>query len=77
VEDSKTEKGERVLAIPPGLAASFDLYRASTPYNEDEDFVFHPELGNRLNGDHFREAMHEALEKAGIREVFRPFHDCG
>src|SRR5215204_1725131 len=76
IEDSKTEAGERWLAIPQRLAEAFKDHYARSPYNHETNYVFcHPHTGSKWHERYFRRAMKEALASAGIEGRFRPAHD--
>jgi len=79
VVESKSEEGERLLAISPALVDVLTRRYQATPYKSDADFAFaHPQTGARLGVDRYREQLHKALEAADIpdRERIRPFHDA-
>jgi integrase len=47
VVESKSEGGERHVALPSSLARELKAWFAKTPYKSDDDYVFaHPELGS-------------------------------
>ena len=49
VVESKTEEGERLIALPHSLAAELERHYAETRYRADTDYVFaHPTKGSRL-----------------------------
>jgi integrase len=79
VVESKSEEGERLLALSPTLVDLLtDRYR-KTPFRADTDYVFaHRETGMRLGADRYRELLQEALKAAGIEDMerIRPFHDA-
>jgi integrase len=78
VEDSKTETGERSIAIPPTLAEEFWQHRRSTSFSGDDERVFcHPKTGGPLDPADFRDALNAAFSRAGLEKPagFRPFHD--
>jgi integrase len=76
VVESKSEEGERLIALPAPLVDELMAhYRAST-YRSDDDYVFaHPTKGSRMDGDWFRLEFKAALAAAGITERVRGFHD--
>jgi integrase len=79
VVESKSEEGERLLALPPTLVDVLTHRYQQTPYKADSDYVFaHPQTGARLGADRYREQLRKALEAADIpdHERIRPFHDA-
>lgn len=79
VVESKSEEGERLVAIPPSLVDVLSRRYQATPYKADTDYVFaHPQTGARLGSDRYREQLLKALEAADIpdRDRIRPFHDA-
>jgi integrase len=82
VEDSKTEKGERSIAIPSKLAEELFQHRARSAFRGEDERVFcHPELGSRYRMDSptygYNAAVRRAFKTAGLEwpEGFRPCHD--
>ena len=78
VVDSKTETGERSIAISPTLAERLWQHRRSTSYGGDDERVFcHPEKGTTYAYGRFGEALRAAYEAAGMQypDRMRPFHD--
>lgn len=76
VRESKTEEGERSIAVPPTLADALRGHWQGSRYRTDDDRVFcHPERGTPLDADRFAAAFQAALAAAGIHEHVRPFHD--
>ena len=77
VRVSKSEEGERSIAIPPSLATELDAHYARTAYRADSDIVFgHPTKGSRLNAEWYAQRFRAALLTAGITDYIRPFHDA-
>jgi integrase len=79
VVESKSEEGERLLALSPSLVDVLTRRYQASPYTADTDYVFaHPDTGARLGADRYRALLVEAMEKADIpdRERVRPFHDA-
>jgi integrase len=79
VVESKSEEGERLLALPATLVDVLSRRYQQTPYKADSDYVFaHPQTGARLGADRYRAQLQKALEAADIpdRERIRPFHDA-
>lgn len=78
VEDSKTETGERSIALGAHLAEALWQHRRSSAFRGEDEYVFaHPELGSRYRMDDFGEALRRAFAKAGIAypDGFRRCHD--
>lgn len=75
VIESKSEEGERLIALPPALIRELSAQFAETTLKSDCDFVFaHPTLGNSPDDKWFREQFVGALKSAGITERVR-VHD--
>jgi integrase len=64
--------------MPKTLSDSLWSWKASTPYQGDEDYVFaSPESGRRMNPDRWwRRHWQAALDNAGVEGYVRPFHDA-
>jgi integrase len=76
VRDSKTEDGIRSIALPPTLAEELWQHRRRSTYQGEEERVFHhPKTGGPFPPDGFRDALNDALARAGIEDYVRPFHD--
>jgi integrase len=78
VEDSKTETGERSIALGKALAEELWQHRRRTAFSGEEEYVFcHPELGSRYRMDPFGEELRRAFKKAGLPfpAGFRRCHD--
>jgi integrase len=78
VVDSKTETGERSIAISPTLAERLWQRRRTSAYKAEGDRVFcHPEKGSTYRYQRFDEALRAAYEAAGMSypEGMRAFHD--
>lgn len=76
VRDSKTETGERSIAVPPGLAEALTAHYRRTSYRADTDRVFcHPERGTVYRAETFKPALTAALAAAGVDAKLRAFHD--
>jgi len=75
VVESKSEEGERLIALPRSLAAELERHHAASNYSADTDYVFgHPTKGSRLDGEWFRLEFAKAREAAGIEGCVR-IHD--
>jgi integrase len=77
VVESKSEQGERLVALPPTLVRELSEHYATTAYKSDADYVFaHPERGTRLEVTNwYPQKFKAALLAAGITDYVRPHHD--
>jgi integrase len=76
VEESKSEEGERLIALPRTLLDALAEQFTASPYRTDHDFVFcHPERGTRLDAEWYRSQFLAALAAAGVDGKIRAFHD--
>jgi len=76
VERSKSEAGERSIAIPAPLLELLKAHYVWMNYNGDDDRVFcHQQTGHAYNAATFAEALTAALTAAGVEAKLRPFHD--
>jgi integrase len=78
VADSKTETGERSVALAPSLAEQLWQRRRATPYRADEHRVFcQPDAGTVYRYEWFAAALRRAYAAAGMTfpAGMRPFHD--
>jgi integrase len=76
VRDSKTETGERSIAIPPQLRDELAAHFQRSAYRGDGELVFcHPERGTVYRAEKFKEALEAAQLVAGVEGKLRPFHD--
>lgn len=76
VRESKSEEGERTIALSPTLAEGLWQHRRRSKFKGDDEFVFcHPKRGSKLDADWFAEKFRAALKSAGITDHLRPFHD--
>jgi integrase len=77
VERSKSEAGERSVAIPPRLAEELWQHRRRSSYQGDGERVFcHPTRGSMLDANRYAAAFRKALARAGVTDYVRPFHDA-
>lgn len=75
VVESKSEEGERLIALPTPLVDELVDHYAGTSYRSDTDYVFaHPQRGSRLDVDWFRQHLDAALASAGVEGHVR-VHD--
>jgi integrase len=76
VDESKSEEGERLIALPASLVKELAAHFAGSAYRSDDAFVFgHPERGSKLDHDWYRDRFVEALAAAGVEGRIRAFHD--
>ena len=76
VVESKSEEGERLVALPPTLVHTLAEQFTSSPYRSDEDYVFcHPKRGSRLETTWYGGKFRKALAVAGVEGRIRAFHD--
>jgi len=77
VRVSKTEQGERSVALVPALSEALWQQQRRTAYQADDDYVFaSPTTGKRLGVDWYTQKFRKALKAAGITDYVRPFHDA-
>jgi integrase len=75
VVESKSEEGERLLALPRTLVDELAAHYAGSNYRSDDDFVFaHPARGSKLDAGWFRGQFQAALAAAEIHDRVR-LHD--
>jgi integrase len=76
VAESKSEEGERTIALAPVLSDALAAHFQRTAYKGDGDFVFcHPDRGTRIRDTWYADEFRAALKAAGITDYVRPFHD--
>jgi integrase len=78
VVDSKTETGERSIALSRRLAEELWRHRQRSPYNRDDDRVFcHEARGSVYRFETFSAALRAAYKRAGLEwpERMRACHD--
>ncbi len=77
VVESKSEEGERLIALAPVLVAALEQHYRETVFKSDADYVFaHPRRGTRLESEWYAAEFRAALAEAGITDYVRPFHDA-
>ncbi len=68
VETSKSEEGERLIALPTTLVDALAEQFTSSPYRSDDDYVFcHPEKGRRSDGTGTRPSSRRRRSGPGSR----------
>jgi integrase len=74
---SKTDEGERHVALSPMLVRELEAWFAKTPYKAETDYVLaHPEKGSPTDFSRwYPEQFRKALKAAGITDYIRPCHD--
>jgi integrase len=76
VRESKSEEGERSIALSPGLQTELGEQYRRTAYKGQDELVFcHPDRGTIYRAESFKEALDTALKVAGIDGKLRAFHD--
>jgi len=77
VAESKTEQGERTIALAPPLVAELEAQYRRTAFKGDDERVFcHPRLGSKIHHGQYADEFRAALKTAGISDYIRPFHDA-
>lgn len=68
IVESKSEEGERLLALPPTLVDVLTHRYQQTPYKANSDYVFaHPQTGAPLGADRYRAATQGARGGGHLR----------
>lgn len=76
VRESKSEEGERAIALPRSLAEELgSTGRRSVFQGEDERVFSHPERGTVYRAETFKSALEAAMKAAGVPGPIRAFHD--
>jgi integrase len=76
IRESKSEEGERAIAISPALAEELWQHRRRSTFQGADERVFcHPERGTKIDSGWYAGEFRVALERAGIDDYIRPFHD--
>jgi integrase len=77
VRDSKSEEGERAIALAPALAEALWQHRRRSAFDGDDELVFaHPTRGSKIDHEWYAGEFRAALAEAGITDYVRPFHDA-
>jgi integrase len=77
VRESKTEEGERSIALSPALSEALWQRRRTTAFGGDGEHVFcHPKRGSKIDHEWYADEFRKALKAAGITDYVRPFHDA-
>jgi integrase len=76
IRESKSEEGERSIALSPRLQAELAEHYRRTDYKGQDELVFcHPERGTTYRAESFEEALRAALKAADVEGHVRAFHD--
>jgi integrase len=76
VRVSKSDAGERSIAIPKGLVEALSGHYGRTAFKGDQELVFcHAERGTVYQAGWFKDALTAALSAAGVQADLRAFHD--
>jgi len=76
VEESKSEEGERLIALPhPSSTRSPSSSRPRPTDRTRTSCSCHPKRGSKLEGEWYRGKFLEALAAAGVEGKIRAFHD--
>jgi integrase len=76
VRRSKTEEGERSIAIGPTLAEALWQWRRQTAFQGEDERVFcNQATGGEYREERFAEQLRMALRAAKVEGHVRPFHD--
>ena len=77
VRESKSEEGERSIALSPTLVAALVEHLGRTRFQRADELVFcHPERGSKIDHEWYAGEFRAALTAAGITDYVRPFHDA-
>jgi integrase len=76
VRESKSEEGERLIALPPTLVAELvDHLGRSAFQGRDERVFCHPETGGVYRAETFKAALDAVMRAADVEGKVRAFHD--
>lgn len=76
VRVSKSEEGERLIALSPALVTALEQHYKRTAFKGDDELVFcHPKRGSMIDDVWWAARFREALKAAGIEGHVRPWHD--
>lgn len=77
VRVSKSEEGERAIALAPPLVDALAGHKNRSAFTGDDEYVFcHPERGSRVGHEWYADQFRAALTACGITDYVRPFHDA-
>jgi integrase len=76
VRESKSEEGERSIALAPILVTALVEQLARSPYKGADELVFcHPTRGTKIDHEWFAGEFRTAPAAVGIEDYIRPYHD--
>jgi integrase len=76
VRESKTEDGERAIALSPILVEAVVAHPERSAFKGADELVFcHPKCGSRIDHEWYAGEFRAALKAVGITDYVRPFHD--
>lgn len=76
LDTTKSEAGERTIAIDQVIADELWQQRGRTKFEGDDELVFcHPAKGSPLDPALYAITLRKALKRAKITQPMRPFHD--
>lgn len=76
MRESKTEEGERSIALSPILVEALVAQLERTAFKGADELVFaHPTRGTKVDHEWYAAEFRKALAAVGITEYVRPFHD--
>jgi integrase len=77
VGESKSEEGERSVALSRTLVDELSAHYRRTAFKDDDELVFcHPTRGTKIDPLWYAREFRSALKTAGITDYVRPFHDA-
>jgi integrase len=77
VRESKSEEGERLIALSSALAEALWQHRRRSAFQGEDELVFcHPKRGSKIDHEWYAGEFRAALKAAGISDYVRPFHDA-
>lgn len=77
VVESKSEEGERTIALSPALAEELWQHRRRSAFQGEDELVFcHPQRGSKIDHEWYAGEFRAALKRAWVEGYIRPFHDA-
>ena len=77
IRESKSEEGERSIALSPALVEALMERLRLTAFAGDDEHVFcHPKRGSKIDQEWYAAEFRKALTAAGVDDYVRPFHDA-
>jgi integrase len=78
VDESKSEEGERLIALPASLVDEFARQFTASPFRSDDDYVFaHPERGTKLDAGWYRRTFQARSRPQASRGRSERSTTCG